>query len=119
MSSKRHRADYEKLGVSIDKTCSRLDSRHYPFGPTTEHLLGDLRTGEKFHATNASLVEHDANAKLQGFKDYPRTRRLRTLSSSARKSGHAAVARPRSDGSRHPSTFVCKRGSPQSSVPTC
>jgi cell division protein FtsI/penicillin-binding protein 2/cell division protein FtsW (lipid II flippase) len=67
----RHRSDYEKLGISIDKACSRLDSRHYPFGPVTEHLLGDLRTGDKFHATNASLVEHDANTKLQGFKDYP------------------------------------------------
>jgi cell division protein FtsW (lipid II flippase)/cell division protein FtsI/penicillin-binding protein 2 len=66
----RHRADYEKLGVNIDETCSRLDSRHYPFGGATVHLLGDLRTGERFHATNASLMEHDSNQKLQGFRDY-------------------------------------------------
>ena len=66
----RHRADYEKLGVSIDRACFRLDSRHYPFGATTVHLLGDLRSGENFHASNASLVEHDSNAKLQGFSDY-------------------------------------------------
>jgi cell division protein FtsI/penicillin-binding protein 2 len=32
--------------------------------------LGDLRTGENFHATNASLIEHDSNVKLQGFADY-------------------------------------------------
>jgi cell division protein FtsW (lipid II flippase)/cell division protein FtsI/penicillin-binding protein 2 len=66
-----HRADYEKLGINIDETCSRLDSRHYPFGGATVHLLGDLRTGERFHATNASLMEHDSNQKLQGFRDYP------------------------------------------------
>ena len=33
------------------------------------HLLGDLRTGDNFHATNASLVEHDSNTTLQGFND--------------------------------------------------
>jgi cell division protein FtsI/penicillin-binding protein 2 len=31
--------------------------------------VGDLRTGENFHASNASLIEHDSNAKLQGY-DY-------------------------------------------------
>ena len=61
---------YSKLGVSIDTACSRLDNRHYPFGALTAHLLGDLRTGENFHATNASLIEHDSNVKLQGFTDY-------------------------------------------------
>jgi cell division protein FtsI/penicillin-binding protein 2/cell division protein FtsW (lipid II flippase) len=66
----RRRGDYEKLGVNIDQVCSRLDSRHYPFGPLTAHVLGDLRTGENFHATNASLIEHDSNLRLQGFTDY-------------------------------------------------
>ena len=66
----RRRAEYQKLGVAIDSACSRLDNRHYPFGAATAHLLGDLRTGENFHATNASLVEHDSNARLQGFTDY-------------------------------------------------
>ncbi len=66
----QHRADYDRLGVSIDRNCSRFESRHYPFGPVMVHFLGDLRTGEKFHATNSSLVEHDANARLQGYTDY-------------------------------------------------
>ena len=66
----RRRADYAKLGISIDTACSRLDNRHYPFGPLTAHILGDLRTGENFHATNASLIEHESNVKLQGFTDY-------------------------------------------------
>jgi len=62
------RAQYQALGISIDQACSRLDSRHYPFGPATAHFLGDLRTGENFHAANASLVEHDSNARLQGYQ---------------------------------------------------
>ncbi len=66
----RRRDQYSKLGISIDTACSRLDNRHYPFGRLTAHLLGDLRTGENFHATNASLIEHDSNVKLQGFTDY-------------------------------------------------
>ncbi len=66
----KRRADYERLGISIDQTCSRLDTRHYPFGPATVHLLGDLRTGERFHATNASFIEHDSNIHLQGFAEF-------------------------------------------------
>jgi cell division protein FtsI/penicillin-binding protein 2 len=65
-----HRAEYENLGVPADQIGSPSDSRHYPFGSATLHLLGDLRTGERFHATNASLVEHDSNRKLQGYTDY-------------------------------------------------
>ncbi len=64
----RHRADYTALGVSLDRAASRFDNRHYPFGAATGHLLGDVRTGENFHASNASLVEHDSNAHLQGFQ---------------------------------------------------
>jgi len=67
----KQRPEYEKLGVSIDQTCSRLDNRLYPFGSYTAHLLGDLRTQENFHATNASLIEHDSNGHLQGYRDLP------------------------------------------------
>jgi cell division protein FtsW (lipid II flippase) len=64
----RHAADYQALGVSIEQACSRFDNRHYPFGAAAAHLIGDLRTGENFHASNASLVEHDSNRKLQGYE---------------------------------------------------
>ena len=64
----RHRQEYESLGVSLDQACSRFDARHYPFGAATALVVGDLRTGENFHAPNASLVEHDSNAKLQGYQ---------------------------------------------------
>ncbi len=65
----KHRADYQKLGISIDDGNSRLESRHYPFGALLVQFLGDLRSGENFHATNASLIEHDSNAHLQGYAD--------------------------------------------------
>jgi cell division protein FtsW (lipid II flippase) len=64
----RHAADYQALGIDIEQTCSRFDNRHYPFGSAAAHLIGDIRTGENFHATNASLVEHDSNRKLQGYE---------------------------------------------------
>ena len=64
----RHRDAYSALGVSLETADSRFDSRHYPFGAATVHLTGDLRTGENFHASNASLVEHDANRRLQGYE---------------------------------------------------
>jgi cell division protein FtsW (lipid II flippase)/cell division protein FtsI/penicillin-binding protein 2 len=64
----RRRAEYEALGVNLDRAASRFDTRHYPFGAALVHVIGDLRTGENFHATNASLVEHDANARLQGYE---------------------------------------------------
>ena len=63
----RRREAYNALGASLDTAVSRFDGRLYPFGPATAHLTGDLRTGENFHATNASLVEHDANRWLQGY----------------------------------------------------
>ena len=64
----RHRDTYQALGISLDTAASRFDSRHYPFGAATAHITGDLRTGENFHASNASLVEHDANQRLQGYR---------------------------------------------------
>ena len=66
----KHRTELEKLGVNLSEACRRSDSRQYPFGPVTEHLLGDWRTGEKFHASNASLIEHDSNLRLQGYRDF-------------------------------------------------
>jgi cell division protein FtsI/penicillin-binding protein 2 len=64
------RSELEKLGVAVETACSRMDNRHYPFGALTAHMLGDLRTGENFHANNSSLVEHDSNITLQGYADW-------------------------------------------------
>jgi cell division protein FtsI/penicillin-binding protein 2/cell division protein FtsW (lipid II flippase) len=86
----RHRAEYEKLGVSIDVACSRLDSRCYPLGPALAQFLGDVRTGDNFHATNASLVEHDSDTTLRGFSDY---RELAAVVRYRHQPGNAAFAR--------------------------
>ena len=88
----RRRAQYDKLAVNIDTACSRADNRFYPFGPATAHLLGDWRTGENFHASNASLVEHDDNIKLQGFTDY---RELIAVVRYRHQPGNAAMERLR------------------------
>ena len=64
----RHRQEYQALGISLDQAASHFDSRHYPFGAALALVLGDLRTGENFHASNASLVEHDSATRLQGYE---------------------------------------------------
>jgi len=87
-----HRAEYEKLGISIEAACPRLDNRYYPLGPPLAQFLGDVRTGENFHASNASLVEHDANTALQGFADY---RELAAVVRYRHQPGNAAFARLR------------------------
>jgi cell division protein FtsI/penicillin-binding protein 2/cell division protein FtsW (lipid II flippase) len=83
------RADYEALGISLERAGSRFESRHYPFGAATAHIIGDLRTGENFHASNASLTEHDANQKLQGFQ----YAELVSLVRYRHQPGNAALAR--------------------------
>src|SRR5208283_1537733 len=55
----KHRADYQALGIDIDKACPSGESRHYPFGGLMFDLLGDLRTRERWGATNTSFVERD------------------------------------------------------------
>jgi cell division protein FtsI/penicillin-binding protein 2/cell division protein FtsW (lipid II flippase) len=60
---------YTSLGASLDDTVNRFDGRFYPVGSATVHLTGDLRSGENFRASNACLVEHDSNRRLQGY-DY-------------------------------------------------
>ena len=51
----KHRADYQQLGIDIDRACPRTESRHYPFGGLMFDLLGDLRTRIRWAATNTSL----------------------------------------------------------------
>ena len=47
------RSIFEKLGVSIDTACSRLDNRHYPFRPAHGASVGRSAHGREFprHAT--------------------------------------------------------------------
>jgi cell division protein FtsW (lipid II flippase) len=66
-----HRADYARLGINIDRTCSRAESRHYPFGGLMFDLLGDLRTRLRWGAGNTSFVERDSATRLRGYDDRP------------------------------------------------
>jgi cell division protein FtsI/penicillin-binding protein 2/cell division protein FtsW (lipid II flippase) len=67
----KHRADYQALGIDIDRACPRAEARHYPFGGLMFDLLGDLRTRTRWGATNTSFVERDSARRLRGYDDRP------------------------------------------------
>ena len=67
----KHRAEYPALGIDIDRSCSRTDNRHYPFGGLMFDLLGDLRTRTRWAAGNTSFVERDSARRLRGYDDRP------------------------------------------------
>jgi cell division protein FtsI/penicillin-binding protein 2/cell division protein FtsW (lipid II flippase) len=65
----RHSADYQRLGVAINQTTVRNESRHYPLGPEFFYLVGDERSTLRRGASNTAFLEHDARTRLQGFDD--------------------------------------------------
>ena len=67
----KHRAEYQQLGIDIDRACPRNESRHYPFGGLLFDLLGDLRTRTRWAASNTSFVERDSSRRLRGYDDRP------------------------------------------------
>jgi len=67
----KHRADYKALGIDIDRSCPRGDSRYYPFGGLMFDLLGDLRTRLRWGASNTAFVERDEARRLRGYDDRP------------------------------------------------
>lgn len=79
----RHQEEYRRLGVNLENCCSRQDTRHYPLGSTTFHLLGDLRTHLNWSAANSSLIERDNAVTLQGFDDRARVIAVKDLRTGA------------------------------------
>ena len=65
----KHRAEYQQLAIDIDIACPRTENRHYPFGALTFDLLGDLRTRQRWGASNTSFVERDSARRLRGYDD--------------------------------------------------
>jgi cell division protein FtsW (lipid II flippase) len=65
----QHRADYQKLGIALDKTLSKSDRRHYPLGAPVFYLLGDVRSRLKQGATNTAFQEGASRIRLQGYDD--------------------------------------------------
>ena len=64
------KADYQRLGISIDEACQETDARCYPLGGRAFHLLGDARTRLNWGASNTAFLERDAEARLRGFDDH-------------------------------------------------
>ena len=65
----KHRAAYARLGIALPQQPPHGDTRFYPLGAYTVHLLGDLRTRANWGARNSSLAERDFANALQGFDD--------------------------------------------------
>jgi cell division protein FtsI/penicillin-binding protein 2/cell division protein FtsW (lipid II flippase) len=68
----QNRDDYARMGVRLDQTVNRSDTRYYPLGGVAFHLLGDLRTRANWSAKNSSLQERDSMVRLQGYDDHSR-----------------------------------------------
>jgi cell division protein FtsW (lipid II flippase) len=64
------KADYQRLGISLDEACPNPEARCYPLGGRAFHLLGDARTRTNWNASNTAFLERDAEAKLRGFDDH-------------------------------------------------
>ena len=64
------RADYQRLGISLEEACPEPDARCYPLGGRAFHLLGDSRTRLNWGASNTAFLERDAEARLRGFDDH-------------------------------------------------
>lgn len=64
------RADYQRLGISLDESCPDGAIRCYPLGGRAFHLLGDARTRVNWGASNTSFIEREAEARLRGFDDH-------------------------------------------------
>jgi cell division protein FtsW (lipid II flippase) len=67
------RQGYQRLGVSLERTCPTPSERCYPLGGRAFHLLGDERTRVNWSAPNTSYVERDLENRLRGFDDRPAT----------------------------------------------
>ena len=65
----RARADYQKLGVSLDAACPSATERCYPLGGRAFHLLGDATSRANWSAPNTSYIERDDDAALRGYDD--------------------------------------------------
>jgi cell division protein FtsW (lipid II flippase) len=71
---------YQRLGVSLDRTCPSSSERCYPLGGRAFHLLGDERTRMNWSAPNTSYVERDSENRLRGFDDRATTMQTSDLS---------------------------------------
>jgi hypothetical protein len=68
-----HAAAFSSMGVDPARACPPTQSRCYPLGGMTYHIVGDATTERDWVASNTSFVERDAAARLMGYDDHERT----------------------------------------------
>ena len=81
---------YRAAGISPAAPCAESDSRCYPLGGFTFHLLGDWNEQSNWGAANASYVEREGDARLKGYDDRARVVRLANPRTGTR---HAVIQR--------------------------
>ncbi|MDQ3418387.1 MAG: FtsW/RodA/SpoVE family cell cycle protein [Acidobacteriota bacterium] len=81
---------YRAAGISSVSECDPADSRCYPLGGFTFHLLGDWNTQTNWAAGNSSYLERDSDAQLKGYDDH--AREAQVVNPRTGKS-HAAISR--------------------------
>lgn len=75
-SVRAYRDVYQGFGVNLDQTVHRSDSRYYPFGEFTYHLLGDIRYRHRWFADNTAFVERERRTHLLGYDDDYRLKKV-------------------------------------------
>jgi cell division protein FtsW (lipid II flippase) len=61
---------YTKAGVGHAGCVDPIPERCYPLGGAAFHLLGDVRDGRNWSASNTAYIERDAQDHLRGFDDH-------------------------------------------------
>jgi cell division protein FtsI/penicillin-binding protein 2 len=67
---------YKKAGVEHARCATPIQERCYPLGGAAFHLLGDVRDGRNWSASNTAYIERDAQDRLRGFDDHATTVRV-------------------------------------------
>jgi cell division protein FtsW (lipid II flippase)/cell division protein FtsI/penicillin-binding protein 2 len=60
---------YKAAGVAPAAPCDRSQTRCYPLGGLTFHLVGDWNYQANWGARNSSYVERDSDSQLKGYDD--------------------------------------------------
>ena len=61
---------YSAAGIGRIETCA-ASARCYPLGSIGFHIVGDVNNETNWAATNASFLERDYDARLQGWDEHP------------------------------------------------
>jgi cell division protein FtsW (lipid II flippase) len=81
---------YRAAGIEPAQACEGSESRCYPLGGPTYHLVGDWDHQTNWGASNSSYVERDSDARLKGYDDHTRLIVVRNPRTGRR---HPAIAR--------------------------